>query len=139
MSLEDLKKAIAEVDAIIWAACEPNSLGREKMADFNKKFSVFLADYERMQKDWAKDRDAMFDYLTEAEELKREIKAIKIENVVVPRADYDLQVHVPRKQLSEWSQRLHDALCWNEDDMPYDVEEPEDLKELVKELLEAQK
>jgi len=99
MSLEDLKKAIAEVDAIIWAACEPNSLGREKMADFNKKFSVFLADYERMQKDWAKDRDAMFDYLTEAEELKREIKAIKIENVVVPRADYDLQVHVPRKQL----------------------------------------
>jgi len=53
--------------------------------------------------------------------------------------DYDLQAHVPRKQLSEWSQRLHDALCWNEDDMPYDVEEPEDLKELVKELLEAQK
>jgi len=68
--------------------------GLEKALDL---FSIFLKDneakdeeLEKLKKEWAKDRDAMFDYLTEAEELKRNIKELKAENVLVP-----------RKQLSE--------------------------------------
>lgn len=44
---------------------------------------------------------------------------------------------VSRKQLSDIGKRLHDDLVWNENDLPYNVEDAEDLKELVKELLEA--
>jgi hypothetical protein len=104
LSVEDLKKALgSRPKAISGMKQIPSAMVYEKWFDaFELKFSVFQKDYERMQKDWAKDRDAMFDYLTEAEELKREIKAIKIENVVVPRADYDLQVHVPHKQLEDF-------------------------------------
>ena len=88
-----------------------------------------------------KKEDGSYDW--ESLSIKQELKLIRFDTwkklveakFSVFLADYDKQ----RKQLSEWSQRLHDALCWNEDDMPYDVEEPEDLKELVKELLEAQK
>ena len=40
---EDLQKALAEVEAIIWAVCEPNSLGREKMEDLKRLFSCFCA------------------------------------------------------------------------------------------------
>ena len=42
-SVEDLRKALAEVEAIVWATCESGSLGMEKMNELLHKFSVFHA------------------------------------------------------------------------------------------------
>jgi hypothetical protein len=41
MSLNDLQKALDEVEAIVWATCEFGSLGREKMNVLVNLFSVF--------------------------------------------------------------------------------------------------
>jgi len=47
VSAEDLRKALAEVEAIVWATCESSSLGMEKMNELLHKFSVFQADYDK--------------------------------------------------------------------------------------------
>ena len=144
LSVEDLQKALgSRPKAISGMKQIPSAMVYEKWFDaFELKFSVFLKDYEqenavrielvKNEKDMkieALQLAILTIYKPEIEKLKRKLD--ETHSLVKD------NVHVPRKQLSEWSQRLHDALCWNEDDMPYDVEEPEDLKNLVKELFEA--
>lgn len=51
-SVEDLQKALEEVEAVVWATCEFGSLGREKMNVLVNLFSAFQGELNQLLDDF---------------------------------------------------------------------------------------
>jgi len=73
VSAEDLRKALAEVEAIVWATCESGSLGMEKMNELLHKFSVFQTKLQTLLSDFGDlseyDNDDVIDLVNGLKEL----------------------------------------------------------------------
>jgi len=113
---EDLQKALAEVEAIIWAVCEPNSLGREKMEDLKRLFSCFCAGEtalrSRTGKDWAWFFYNKLGYrITDNDEDAENLKKV-MDDLFAEGSDEKDSVSIPRKQLERWADLEVDERIW---------------------------
>lgn len=80
MSIMELRKALDEVEAVVWATCEFGSIGREKMNVLVNKFAVFRQSLEGKV---IVDREQLEDHKKQCKELYDELSSSDVANYLL--------------------------------------------------------